>query len=287
VTIAFHAPAAASLLPSVGASADGAHVLVDWLPKLAPWADSLGTPLLAVRPGFTVRFDLPPDFVAVSAGRLVADFVSEGRRRITWVADRGPAPAPEFAVGRFRRGATREGPLVTLRSWVAEADSSGALARADAMADVVMGTWRFFTAAFGRLAVEDAYLLVSDVDRSRTAGATLLLSPDAPDDSVRAAVARVWWGSAVRFAGPGAAWLADALPAWSVRLCHEATPSDSTREAPPRDADGAAAPEAELETMRRAVGDAAFRAALRRFFLEHRFVPATRADLLALLGRPN
>jgi hypothetical protein len=287
VTIGFHSPAAASLLPAVGASAEGAHVLEDWLPQVEAWADSTGAPLEAGRARYTVRFDLPPAFTAVSTGRLAADFLSEGRRRTTWVADQEPAPVPAFVIGRFRRGPTRTGPLVTLRSWVAEADSPGAPDRAGAMADAVMETWRFFTATFGRLAVEAVYLVVSELASPATAGATLLLRPDAPDDSVRAAVARVWWGSTVRFAGPGASWLADALPAWSVLLFHAATDGDSTRQRLVGEAQASNAPMAALEAYRQSVGDAAFRTALRRFFMEHRTAPATSAELLALLGQEH
>ena len=287
VTVALHALAGASVPPVVAVTADGAHLLDDWMLRVAPWADSLGAPLTSAGPGCTLRFDLPPDLTAVAAGRLAADFVSEGRRRIAWFAGRGPAPAPEFAIGRFRRAAVLEGPLTTLRSWVAEADSSGTRSRAGAMADVVMETWRFFTATFGRLAVEDTYLLVSDLGHPGTAGATLFLPPDAPDDSVRTAVARVWWGSTVRFVGPGAQWLSDALPSWSVLLFHEATDGDSTRLRLVRESTMAIGPVAALETIRRTVGDAAFRTALRRFFLEHRFVPATQAELNALFEQAS
>jgi hypothetical protein len=88
----------------------------------------------------------------------------------------------------------------------------------------------------------------------------------------------------VRFAGPGSAWLADALPAWSVLLLHAARSGDAERQRRVREAEGSGAPLAALESARRAVGEAAFRMALRRFFLEHRRVNASAADLLALLG---
>jgi hypothetical protein len=282
VSVAMHAPAGTSIPPLVAMTTDGAHLLDNWLPRVESSADSAGAPRVPSRPGCTLRFDLPPEFTAIAAGRLAADFVSEGRRRTTWSAGRGSAPAPEFVIGRFRRVAVREGPLVTLRAWVAAADSSAAPSRADTIAGVAMEAWRFFTAAFGRLAIEDAYLLVADLERQGTAGATLLLPANASDDSVRTAVARVWWGSAVRFVGAGAQWLADALPSWSVLLYHESTDSDSTQWRAFRAAAGANGPVAALETIRSTIGDAAFRAALRRFFLEHRFVPAAQADLNAL-----
>lgn len=282
VSVSMHAPAGTSVPPFVSVTVEGAHLLDDWLPRVEASADSAGAARVPARPGCPLRFDLPPEFTAIAAGRLAADFVSEGRRRTTWSAGRGSAPAPEFVIGRFRRGAVRHGTLVTLRTWLDSADSSVAPSRADTIADVAMEAWRFFTGAFGRLAVEDAYLLVADLGLQGTAGATLLLPADAPDDSVRTAVARVWWGSAVRFVGAGAQWLADALPSWSVLLYHEATDRDSTQWRAFRAAAEANGPVAALEAIRRTLGESAFRAALRRFFLEHRFVPATQADLNAL-----
>src|SRR5512135_324251 len=198
VTIAFHAPADAALQPDIAVLPDGARVLDDWLPWVAPWADSALAPLAVTRSRFTVRFDLPPAFTAVAAGRLTADFVTEGRRRMTWVAGFGPPPVPLFVVGRLARGAVRASPLVTLRSWVAEDDAPGTAARTAAMAELALDAWRFYTVAFGRLPFDDAYLLVPPLGRPGTEGTTLRLPPDAPDDSVRAAVARVWWGSTVR-----------------------------------------------------------------------------------------
>ena len=282
VSVSMHAPAGTSAPPVVAVTVEGAHLLDDWLPRVEAPADSAGAPRASWRPGCTLHFDLPPEFTAIAAGRLAADFVSEGRRRTTWSAGRGSAPAPLFVIGRFRRGAVRQGTLVTLRTWIAPADSSVAPSRADTIADVAMEAWRFFTWAFGRLAVDDAYLLVADLGRQGTAGATLLVPAEAPDDSVRTAVARVWWGSAVRFVGAGAQWLADALPAWSVLLYHESTDRDSTRWQAFRMEAEANGRVAALEAIRRTLGESAFRAALRRFFLDHRFVPATQADLNAL-----
>ncbi len=282
VSVSMHAPAGTSAPPLVAVTVEGAHILDDWPPRVESSVDSAGAPRAPSRPGCTLHFDLPPEFTAIAAGRLAADFVSEGRRRTTWTTGRGSAPAPEFVIGRFRRGTVRQGTLVTIRTWLDSADSSVTPSRADTIADVAMEAWRFFTGAFGRLAVDDAYLLVADLERQGTAGATLLLPVDAPDDSVRAAVARVWWGSAVRFVGAGAQWLADALPSWSVLLYHESTDGDSTLWHAFRAAAEANGRVAALEAIRRTLGESAFRAALRRFFLEHRFAPATQADLNAL-----
>jgi hypothetical protein len=284
VIIVFHAPALAAPSPEVAVSAVRARVLADWLPIVAPSADSLGRPLDVPHPRFSLRFDLPEGFTAVAAGRLAADFASAGRRRITWVADDEPTPAPVFVIGRLRRAAMRVSPLVALRTWAREAVSPAEVARAGALADIVLEAWTFFTGTFGRLAVEDVDLVLTDVGRPVAAGGALFVDPAASDDSARLAVARAWWGSTVRFAGPGSSWLADALPAWSVLLMRAAAGGDSTRQRLVRQAEAAEAPLASLEAARRAVGDAAFRTALRGFFLDHRTVAATAAELLSILG---
>ena len=284
VTIAFHVAALEGVAGDVAVSDARVRGIADWFPHVAPWADSLERPLDAPRPHYTLRFDLPEACTAVAAGRLAADVTAAGRRRITWVAADEPSPEPAFVIGRLRRVAARSGPLLTLRVWSAESDSAFAPARADALADVVGHAWAFFSTAFGRLADEEADLVLADVRHPHAAGSALFVDPTAPDDSVRLAVAQAWWGSAVRFTGPGAAWLADALPAWSVLLLHAATEGDSTRQRLVREAEAAHLPLAAIEAARRAAGDASFRTALRAFFLEHRRVAATAAELLTLLG---
>ncbi len=284
VTIAFHVTALEGVTGDVAVSDARVRGLADWLPHVAPWADSLQRPLDTPRPHYTIRFDLPEAFAAVAAGRLAADVTASGRRRITWVAADEPSPEPAFVIGRLRRVAARSGPLLTLRVWSAEGDSALPPARVTALANVVADAWTFFSVAFGRLADEEVDLVLSDVRHPYAAGSALFADPAAPDDSIRLAVARSWWGSAVRFTGPGAAWLADALPAWSVVLLHAATEGDSTRQRLVREAEAAHLPLAAIEAARRAAGDAPFRTALRAFFLEHRRVAATAADLATLLG---
>ena len=284
VTITFHVAALEGVTGGVAVSDARVRGLADWLPHVAPWADSLEWPLDTPRPRYTIRFDLPEAFAAVAAGRLAADVTASGRRRITWVAADEPSPEPAFVIGRLRRVAARPGPLFSLRIWSAASDSALPPARVTALADAVGDAWTFFSAAFGRLADEDVDLVLTDVRVPYAAGSTLFADPTAPDDSTRLAVARAWWGSAIRFTGPGAAWLADALPAWSVVLFHGATEGDSTRQRLVREAETAHRPLAAIEAARRAAGDAAFRSALRTFFLEHRGVAATAADLATLLG---
>lgn len=284
VTVAFHVAALEGMVGEVAVSPERVRGVADWLPHVSPWADSLGRPLDAPRPRYTLRFDVPEGFGAVAAGRLAADVSASGRHRITWLSADEPAPEPAFVIGRLRRVAVRYGPLLTLRVWSAESDSTLPPSRADALADVVRNTWGFFSWAFGRLADEEADLVFTDVRHPRAAGSALFVEPGASDDSVRLAVARAWWGSTVRFTGPGAAWLADALPAWSVLLLHAATEGDSTRQRLVREAEAAHLPLAAIEAACRAVGDAAFRSALRGYFLEHRRVAATAAEFLSLLG---
>ncbi len=284
VTIAYHVVALEGVAGGLAVSGDRVRGVADWFPRVAPWADSLERPLDAPRPHYTLRFDLPVGFAAVASGRLAADFVASGRRRVTWVVPGAPSPQPAFVIGRLRRIAVRSGPLLTLRVWSAVSDSALPAMRAAAMADVVNDAWTFFSTSFGRLADEEADLVLADVRHPGAAGGALFADPAAPDDSLRLAVARAWWGSAVRFAGPGADWLAEALPSWSVVLLRAARDGDSTRQRLVREAEEARRPLASVEAARRAIGDAAFRVALRGYFLEHRRMAGTLADLQALLG---
>jgi len=58
----------------------GMRCLSDWLPRAAAWIDSAGGALAPPAARFTVRFDLPEDFTAISVGRLAADFTAGDRR---------------------------------------------------------------------------------------------------------------------------------------------------------------------------------------------------------------
>jgi hypothetical protein len=265
-------------------SHEGVSCLVDWLPAIQPWADSAGHPLPFTRAHFTARFDLPEAYTAVAAGRLAVDLTVAGRRRMTWVVDSDPALTPAFIAGRLRRVAVRYAPLVTLRVWALETDSATSSARADSIAREASDAWTYYTQAFGRLPIGDADVVLAEVERAHVAGATLFLSPALPADSVRVAVARVWWGETVRFVGPGARWLDAALPAWAALAFRVAMEGDSVGQRLTRLAEDASQPLAGLEAARRAVGDALFRVAIRTLFLEHRRRPAAVVDLLALLG---
>jgi hypothetical protein len=178
----------------------------------------------------------------------------------------------------------RTTPGLTTRVWAPEPDSARAAATAGSLIETARDAWAFYSRAFGRLTIEDMDIVLSDVPEARAAGATLFLSPAAPADSVRVAVARIWWGETVRFAGSGAQWLADALSAWSVFQLRAATEGDSVRQRLVRAAEPRREPVAALEAARRAIGDARFRTAVRALFLEHRRTPATSADFQALLG---
>ena len=289
ITVAFHltsAPAAAATdaVSALAVSREGVRCLADWLPRVAAWTDSAGRTLAPLAARLTVRFDVPDDFTAISAGRLAADFTAGDRRRVTWLAENNAPSVPAFVVGRLRRVAMRATPALTIRVWAPEPDSARAAATTGALVGTVQDAWAFYSRAFGRLTVEDVDVALADVPDARAAGATLFLSPAAPADSVRVAVARIWWGETVRLAGPGARWLADALSAWSVLQLRAATEGDSVRQRLVRAAESRPEPVAALEAARRAVGDARFRTAVRAFFLEYRRTPATGADFLALLG---
>lgn len=266
----------------VGIASDGALALIDWLPAVQSWADSLGRPLPFARARFTARFDLPEAYAVAAAGRLVADVVALGQRRMTWVADRDPVPAPAFVAGRLRRARARSTLSLTLRVWASDAGPSAS--RADSIAGVVADAWAFFARAFGRLAGDDLDVVLVDVPTPRVAGATLFLSADSPEDSICTAVARIWWGETVRFVGPGAAWMEAALPGWSALAFRAATEGDAIRQRIVREAEAVGVPLAALESARRSVGDAAFRVALRTLFLENRLRAASAADLIVLLG---
>lgn len=289
ITVAFHltsalAAAAADTVSALAVSREGVRCLADWLPRVAAWTDSAGRALAPLAARLTVRFDLPGNFTAISAGRLAAEFTAGDRRRVTWLAENNAPSMPAFVVGRLRRIAMRTTLALTIRVWAPEPDSAQAAATAGALVRTVQDAWAFYSRAFGRLNIEDVDVALADVSEARAAGATLFLSPAAPADSVRIAVARMWWGETVRLVGPGAQWLADALSAWSVLQLRAATEGDSVRQRLVRAAESRPEPVAALEAARRAVGGARFRTAVRAFFLEYRRTPATTANFLALLG---
>jgi hypothetical protein len=289
ITVTFHLTTtlAASATAAAGAlavSGTGVQCLGDWLPQVAAWTDSTGGALAPPATRLTVRFELPVDFTAISAGRLAADFTAGNRRRVTWLAEDDALSSPAFVVGRLRRVAVRATPRLMIRVWAPEPDSARAAATSGALIETLRDAWAFYSRAFGRLTTEDVDVVLVDVPESRAAGATLFLSPDAPADSVRVAAARVWWGETVRVAGRGSRRLSDALSTWSVFQLRAATEGDSVRQRLVRAAEDRREPVVALEAARRAIGDARFRTAVRTFFLEHRRAPAVPADFLALLG---
>ena len=291
VTVAYHVTSqtgerAAAPRAGVIVSTEWLLCLTDWLPVAWPWTDALGQPVPAPRARFTVRFDLPEDFVAVSAGRLAADVRTGDRRRQTWVSDDESLPAQAFAAGRMRRLAARADELVVVRVWAPAlaGDSSDGAVRADALAAEILRSWEFYSRAFGRLPEGDLDVVLAGEVEPCVAGATLFLPAAIAAGAIREAVARVWWGGSVHFVGPGATWLAGALPAWSALAMLAATDGDSVRDRLVREAEASRQPLAAMEAARRAVGDAGFRVAVRTFFLNHRRRSATLADLADLLG---
>jgi hypothetical protein len=288
VTVTFH------LTPSLAAAADsavapvvsatGARCLADWLPRVSAWVDSAARTLDQPVARTTIRFDVPGDFTAISAGRLAADVAVGDRHRVTWLAE-GDAPSePAFVVGRLRRIAVRMTPTLTIRAWASAPDSARTTAVIGRLVESVRDAWNFYSRAFGRLNAENLDVVLQDLPSVRVSGTTLILSDTAPTDSVRVAVARIWWGQTVHFVGPDSRWLADGLASWSVYQLRAARDGESVRQGLVRAAELRREPGAALDAARRAVGDARFRTAVRAFFLDHRMAPAAMADLLALLG---
>jgi hypothetical protein len=289
ITVDFHlvrAPTdtADDVASALAISRTGVRCLIDWLPRVAAWTDSAGHAVAQTPTRFTVRFDVPESFTAISVGRLAADFTAGDRRRVTWLTEDHTPSVPAFVIGALRRVAMRTAALLTVRIWAPGPDSSRAAEVAGAIVETVRDAWAFYSLAFGRLTIEDVDVTLAEGSEARAAGSTIFLSPGAPADSVRVAVARIWWGETVRFEGPGARWLADALSAWSLLQLRAAEEGDSVRQRLVRDAESRGEPVATLEAARRAVGDARFRVAVRTFFLEHRRTPAGGSSFLALLG---
>jgi hypothetical protein len=288
VTVAFH------LTPALAAAADpptapvvsstGVRCLADWLPRVSAWVDSAGRALDQPVARATIRFDVPGDFTAISAGRLAADVAVGDRHRVTWLAE-GDAPSePAFVVGRLRRIAVRMTPTLTIRAWASAPDSARTAAVIGGLVESVRDAWYFYSRAFGRLKAEDLDVVVQDLPSLRVSGTALLLSDTTPTDAIYVAIARIWWGQTVRFAGPDSRWLADGLATWSAFQLRATQDGDSVRQRLLRAAETRRDPGAALDAVRRAVGDARFRTAVRAFFLDHREAPASFADFLAPLG---
>jgi hypothetical protein len=288
ITVTFHlTPALAAAVDAAtapAASSAGVRCLADWLPWVTARADSAGRALDRPAARYTLRFDVPEDVTAIAAGRVATDVSVAGRRRMTWLTEAPSQNEPAFVVGRLRRIAMRTAPTLTIRVWSPVSDSARAAAVSGTLVGSVREAWLFYGRVFGRLSTEDVDVVVDDFPSARVSGTTLFLSPAVQADSVRIAVARMWWGETVHINGPGARWLEDGLATWSAFQFRAAVEGDSVRERLTRAAAERREPVAALETARRAVGDARFRTAVRAFFLGHRHEPATAEDLLALLG---
>jgi hypothetical protein len=193
------------------------------------------------------------------------------RRQMTWATEREAVPTAAFVVGPFRRALVRSNQLVSVRAWLdASAETTTGATRVAEIVDAVTSAWGGYTRAFGRLVHRDAELVVGDALPTSVSGATMTISPSAPLDSIRATVARVWWGQVVGFEGPGAAWLEDALSDWSALAVRAASDGDSVRQRVVREAEVGRRPVAALEAASRAMGGARFRSALREVFLNNR-----------------
>ncbi len=325
VTLSYHvsAESAPELPPSdIGLAADGAYLVTDWLPRVQPLVDSAGQLVRNERPRFTTRFDVPDGWRAVAPGRLTTEVVAAGRRRVTWTTEQVTPDIPAFALGPYQVRARREGGI-PIAIWVSPRDDSLDEGAVDTLIAAVRSGWTFCSRAFGRLPISEVSVVSADVPGIRGFAGLLLMGrgtiPEAADSASRLGrwrgylygeIARTWWGGSVEVAGPGSAWLAEALPAWSAVAARAALEGDTVRqrllrqEAAAWRADtGASSPPlstlrlgdprtslfrlkgvAALEAARRAAGEARFREAILSFALEHRNGWATWDDLLAALG---
>jgi hypothetical protein len=231
-------------LPSeAGLATDGAYLVVDWLPRVQPLVDSAGQPVRNERPRVTTQFDLPESWRAVTPGRLTAEVVTAGRRRLTWSPGQVASALPAFAIGPYQIVARRStGFPVAL--WIVPTKDTVEARALDALVMAVRSGWTFCSRAFGRLPIPELKVVSADVPGILGFDGLLLMGrgtvPSAAAADTPAAlgpwrgvldreIARTWWGNSVAFAGTGTGWLAEALPAWSAIAARGALEGDTVR----------------------------------------------------------
>ncbi|HXY68413.1 MAG TPA: hypothetical protein VEH62_03125 [Gemmatimonadales bacterium] len=327
LTIYYHGSGADPAVPSrlMRLAATGAFAAIDWLPRVQPALDSALQLVRASRPRLTLSFDVPDEWRAVAPGRLTSDGASLGRRHMTWRSDQVTATVPAFALGPYRV-VTRPEAGVAVSVWLTPADSPST-ATIDSLAASVRTAWVFCSRAFGRLPTSEVDVAATDVPRAQGFAGLLLLGHPASfggvrDDTVVAdaglpslgdlahELARTWWGNSAAAAGPGSAWIVEAIPAWTALAIRGVEEGDSVRQRLVRDADSvwhsvargrdlplsrlpAWGPDVELlgakgvaalEAARRAQGEALFRETLLTLAVEHRNSWITLDDVLTALG---
>jgi hypothetical protein len=322
ITYYYHVMAGATLGPlppsGIGLTPRGAFVALDWLPRVQPAVDSDGQPVRTTRPRYSVRFDLPAAWRAVTPGRLTSDVTGEFGRQQAWTSGRVAVALPAFVLGPYDSvGGGRRG--VSVNVWRMASDSAPALA-VDSLVESIASLWTFCTRAFGPLPIPTVNVVLGDFGQTRGFAGLVLVARtagfalDAAErDTLWRELARSWWGNSLAVAGPGSAWLEEALPAWTAVAAEGVLVGDSLRQRrlaraeaewradvgdgldPPLGVigvrDSAAAlfrtkGVAALESARRAAGEPLFREAMLSIALNHRGGWLTLADVLTALG-PN
>jgi hypothetical protein len=245
----------------------GAATAQGWLPQVQAPTDSLGEPRRHGTPRASVTVDVPDSLRAVATGRLVAEALAAGRRRVTWASEAASDPA--LVIGALAlRTLVRDG--VRVHVWVPP-DQVGDTAGVAALAGRVHAAWRALWRAFGPVPVADVHAVETGAPATRGTPGLVLLGADAhnPAALVRA-LARTWWGGHIKVEGPGATHWLDAVTAWAAQRLAEA--ADST------------GPGRLLEAVRRAIGEPALREALRTMAAEARTTWLSMDDVALLLG---
>lgn len=312
VTFFYHLGAEAVALPpdEGGFAPDAAYLAFDWLPRAQSAVDSSGQVARTARPHFTLSFDVPGAWHAIAPGRMTAEIVSSGRRRVTWTTEDVTASTPAFALGAYRIVARRSAGLgVTV--WLAPDDSVSA-ATLDALVGAARAAWLFCSRAFGRLPIADINIVSTRLPETRGfLGLVLNGGPDTSRDPLFREVARSWWGNSVDAAGPGSWWVREGFPAWTAIAARGSLEGDTVRQRLVREAEArwhaaaarigdrplaSLAPDtpgaellrpkgaAALEAVRRAAGEAAFREAILSLALENRNRWVTVQSVLHALG---
>jgi hypothetical protein len=167
---------------------------------------------------------------------------------------------------------------------------------------------------FGPPALDEVAVVEADRARGSRSPGLVLVAPDltAVPDVLLRDLARLWWGGAVHAHGEGAAFVLEGLPAWVAVAARGVLEGDSVRQRLVREAEAhrdaergrdrrvalgdldpysaeglgliRAVSVAALEAVRRTIGEARLREALRRFAVHHRGGTAGLADFLPLLG---
>jgi len=312
ITVFYHLGAEAVALPPEqgGFAPDGAYLAFDWLPRVQSALDSAGQVAQTLRARFTLTFDVPDTWRAVAPGRMTAEAVSAGRRRVTWATEDAAAATPAFALGAYRV-LTRRVDGLGVAVWLAP-DDTASDATVSAVAGAARAAWMFCSRAFGRLPIAEVNVVSTRLPEARGfLGLVLNGGMDTTRDVLFREIARSWWGNSVAASGPGSWWVREGFPVWTAIAARGALEGDTVRQRLVREAEArwrAAGPPladapltslvpgapgadllrskgaAVLEAARRAAGESEFRAAILSLALEHRNGWITVQAILDALG---